>query len=151
MNKEINYENTNKGNHHCRNLVIRCMDFRFQKYLEPLLEQALVNEGGLGNYDSPGLGGGGSKAIIDTESRKVAYGAIDIAKDLHGVTNIIIVDHIDCGAYGGSGAQENEAAEEAFHRQKLLEAKTIIKENYPGLTVKLFYQTWDSLKQIAGE
>ena len=137
----------NKG-HECRNLVIRCMDFRFWPSLDRLLNMLFEDEGGFGDYDSPGVGGGGSKSIIDEESRKVVFSALDIAIGKHHVNRAVIIDHIDCGAYGGSSKFTNANEEEEFHKNQLIKAGGIIKDKYPELKVILLYQNWESLKQV---
>jgi len=145
--EKVEYQNSyrEKG-HECENLVIRCMDFRFHKQLPGLLSEIFEEE--VLEYDSPGVGGGGSKAVIDANSREVLFGAIDIAVEKHKTKRIIVVDHIDCGAYGGSGEHENPEAEEKFHAEKLGQAKEILNNKYPELEIVTLYQDWDSIKSI---
>jgi len=147
--KEIEIKNPyqDKG-HYCKNLLIRCMDFRFHRQLDDTLDRLFSDEGGFGDYDSPGVAGGGSKAVIDPESQPTVFLAIDIAKEKHGIERIVIVDHIDCGAYGGSSKFGDSVEEEKFHREKLREAKKIIKNNYPSLKIILLYQDFESIKNI---
>lgn len=143
----IHYLNKFKGKgHKCDELVIRCMDFRFHEELENHLDQFCDNS--KLSYDSRGSEGG-SHAIIDETSRASVMEAIELAADKHGVETIIIVDHIDCGAYGGSGEHESEEAEREFHVTKLQEACDIVKEKYPGLKIVLLYQDWDSIERIS--
>lgn len=144
---KIVYKNDFKDKgHSCSTLVIRCMDFRFHKSLEDNMGEILGGDSC--SFDSPGVGGGGSKSIIDENSRKVVYGALDIAIEKHGVNRVVIVDHIDCGAYGGSGQFEDEEEEENFHLEKLKEAKDILQSDYKDLEIVLVYQDWDSIKTV---
>lgn len=144
---EIAYQNEFKDKgHSCGTFLIRCMDFRFHKYLEENLPK-IIGETSC-SFDSPGVGGGGSKSVIDEESRQVVFGAIDIAVEKHDIKRIVITDHVDCGAYGGSSKFENEAAEEEFHIEKLHAASEIIKRAYPKLEIVLIYQGWDVIKTI---
>lgn len=144
---EVTYQNDFKDKgHSCSTLVIRCMDFRFHKALEENMEQIL--EEGSCSFDSPGIGGGGSKSIIDEDSRTVLYGALNIAIEKHGVNRVVIADHVDCGAYGGSGKFKNEEEEEKFHIEKLNEAKDILQKDYQSLEIVLVYQSWNSIKTI---
>ena len=145
--KEITYQNTHReSGHHCRNLLIRCMDFRFHGELESNLPQ-LLGETACA-FDSPGAGGGGSKSVIDEESREVVFAALDIAIEKHGISKVIIADHVDCGAYGGSGRFANEQEEERFHIERLHEARKIISEQYPALEIVLVYQDWQTIKTV---
>lgn len=146
--KEIAYSNMFKDRgHHCGTLLIRCMDFRFHLALEENIAKLIGQEAC--EFDSPGVGGGGSKSIIDTDSRKVVFGALDIAVEKHGIKRIVIADHVDCGAYGGSGVFEDEKAEEEFHVARLREASEIISQTYPNLERVLIYQGWDTIKEMA--
>lgn len=149
MKDQTNYQNRfkNKG-HDCKNLVIRCMDFRFSPYTRELLTNAFADEGDIFEYDSPGVGGGGSKSIIDDSSRSVVVGALDIALSKHHVCRVVIVDHVDCGAYGGSQRFDSLEEEERFHRDQLLKARDILKEKYPEVEIVLFYQDWTSLRLV---
>jgi len=147
--KEIEVKNPyrDKG-HHCKNLLIRCMDFRFHRLLDDSLDRLFAEEGGFGDYDSPGIAGGASKSIIDPISCPIVFSAIDIAKEKHGIERVVIVDHIDCGAYGGSSQFADASLEEEFHRQKLFEAAEIIKKSYPNLKIALYYQDFEKIKII---
>ncbi len=149
MKKNVRYKNEyqNKG-HECKNLVIRCMDFRFTPYIKGLLDQMYADEGGFESYDSPGVGAGASKAIIDQGSRPVVFSSIDIAVQKHQAKRVVVIDHIDCGAYGGSSQFESPEKEEEFHIIKLKEAGEILKDKYPELEVVLLYQDWDMLTLI---
>lgn len=144
---EVAYQNDfkNKG-HSCSTLVIRCMDFRFHEALEENIGKIL--EENACSFDSPGIGGGGSKSIIDEGSKAVLYGALNIAVEKHGVNRVVITDHIDCGAYGGSGKFESEIEEEKFHIDRLKEAKEIMAKEYPDLKIVLLYQDWNSIKTV---
>jgi len=145
--KEIAYSNMFKDRgHHCDTLLIRCMDFRFHRALEENLAKLIGQEAC--EFDSPGVGGGGSKSIIDGDSREVVLGALDIAIEKHGVKHIIIVDHIDCGAYGGSSRFADEVEEEKFHIEKLHEAGSILSRQYPKLELDLVYQDWGKIMLV---
>jgi len=149
MIEAISYQNKFKDQgHQCQSLVIRCMDFRFHRQLDQLLDELYSEEGGFGDYDSPGPAGGASKAIVDEASRPVVFSAIDIAKDKHQIKRILIIDHIDCGAYGGSSRFSTPEEEGMFHMGELNKAKDILTTKYPSLEVVTLYQDWDSLKII---
>lgn len=148
--EEVSYQNSHQsGGHHCKNLLIRCMDFRFHRELDKMLEELFRDEGGLGDYDSPGVGGGASKAVVDDASRPVVFSAIDIGIEKHQISRVLIVDHIDCGAYGGSSRFGSPEEEEKFHSGELKKAAVIIKKRYPQLEIKLFYQDWGTIKPVS--
>lgn len=147
---EVEYHNPNRGVHRCESLLVRCMDFRFLEKLEEMLDKLFAKEGGFGKHDSPGPCGGGSLSIIDREARKQTFKAIDIACKKHEIKRIIIVDHIDCSAWGGSVRFHNHLeTERAFHIDKLRESARILESEYPNLTVHLVYQDWDKIQRIS--
>lgn len=147
--ESVSYQNKfENASHHCSNLLIRCMDFRFHRDLDQLIQEFYSEEGGFGDYDSPGVGGGASKAIIDEVSQPVVFGAINIAKEKHQIERIIVVDHIDCGAYGGSSRFKDQEEEEKFHVEELRKAKSILSQKYPDLKIEILFQDWNSLKKV---
>jgi hypothetical protein len=65
---------------------------------------------------------------------------IGIPCDLHHAARIVIVNHADCGAYGGSKEfKGDDEAEQKFHEVQLKSAKEKILKYYPGKEVVLVY------------
>jgi carbonic anhydrase len=95
---------------------------------------------GLKSYDFPKLPGA-AKAINDCLSEvDVAMKCIGVPCDLHHVEKIVIVNHADCGAYGGSMQFNGDTeAEQNFHEGELKKAKEKILAQYPGKEVILAY------------
>lgn len=147
--KSVNYQNPNEGKHHCQNLVIRCMDWRFSgKQVGELLDQLFSDEDGFGSFDDRGSVGT-SKAVIEEESRKVIFNALNVAIEKHGAERIILIDHVDCSAYGGSAKFDGNAeAEKKFHNEKLKEAKEILQKQYSELKIVTFYMSWDKIEEV---
>jgi len=126
----------------CENLVIRCMDYRFHADLPALLAEHFGVE--CFSYDSPG-GCGGSKSLIDERPREMMLEALDLGVSLHGVKRLVIVDHVDCGAYGGSEQFDSPEAERLFHVKRLRKAGQIAAEAQPEVETVLFYQDHEGL------
>jgi carbonic anhydrase len=61
---------------------------------------------------------------------------INISKQLHGIKKVILMNHTDCGAYGGRAAFPDRHAERAGHRTDMEEAKKLILSFYPDLEVE---------------
>ncbi|MBI2841785.1 MAG: hypothetical protein HYX78_00125 [Armatimonadetes bacterium] len=129
----------------CENIVLTCVDFRFRKKAGELLPFA-----GYRDFDLLALPGA-SKAVLDEERRPVVFDALDICLRLHKVVRLIIIDHMDCGAYGGSAAFQNADEEVVFHTDRLREAGKIIRDRYPFLQVVPMYMGWDKLVSIDTE
>ena len=65
---------------------------------------------------------------------------------LHHTQKVIVLDHQDCGAWGGSQRFKGDAAaEQDFHRQKLLQAQRVLKTAFPRLKLALWYWRSGSL------
>lgn len=122
-----------KNIHSCEAVVLTCIDFRFWKETLEFVEKEL----GIGDFDFPSLPGS-AKAINEGES--LAMSCISVPCELHHAEKIIIVNHEDCGAYGGSAKFNGDAeAEQKFHEGELQKAKNIILEKYPDKEIILFY------------
>ena len=127
----------------CESIVLTCIDFRFRKEVGDLLSRA-----GFRDFDLVALPGA-SKAVIEESSRGVLFHAVEASLALHHPRRIIVVDHIDCGAYGGSAAFAGPEDEEAFHAARLDEAREIIRGEFPLLEVVAAYMDWDKLKILS--
>lgn len=122
-----------KNIHSCEAVVLCCIDFRFWKETLKFAEKELR----LKDFDFPSLPGG-AKAI--NESDNLALACVSVPCDLHHVKKIVIVNHEDCGAYGGSSKFNGDAdAEQKFHEEELQKAKTKILEKYTDKEVVLVY------------
>lgn len=119
--------------HSCEAVVLTCIDFRFWKETIEFVEDKL----GIKLYDFPSLPGS-AKAI--NESSDLAMSCISVPCDLHHVGKIVIINHQDCGAYGGSAKFNGDSvAEQKFHEGELQKAKAKILEKYPEKEVILAY------------
>ncbi len=141
--RTLSYVNfAEEPSHECENLVLMCMDFRFHEKLAQV-----IGHSGYRQFDLLALPGG-SKSVVDESSRGVMLAAIEIGVSAHKVKRVIIVDHVDCRAYGGSEAFESPEAEELRHTEALLEASGIVRERFPELEVVLVYAAWDRVKSV---
>lgn len=125
-----------KNIHHCEAVVLTCIDFRFWRETLAFVE----NELGLKSFDFPSLPGA-AKAVNDCKNDdEIAMKCISVPRDLHQAKKLVIVNHQDCGAYGGSKVFNGaSAAEENFHKQELKKAKEKIEAKYPDWPVVLVY------------
>lgn len=125
-----------KGIHSCEAVVLACIDFRFWRETVKFVEEEL----GIKAYDFPKLPGA-AKAINDCQGEAdVPMECIGVPFNLHHASKIVIVNHTDCGAYGGSKQFEGDAdAEQKFHEEQLKSAKEKILVQYPGKEVVLAY------------
>ncbi|OHA15657.1 MAG: hypothetical protein A3G52_00825 [Candidatus Taylorbacteria bacterium RIFCSPLOWO2_12_FULL_43_20] len=98
--------------HTCKNFIIHCIDFRFQKAHEELISKLGIN---YGDFDRVAVAGGaGNFEQLRTHA--------EISNRLHDTDTVILTIHEDCGA----GAKKEdftkakEIANEFFSQVKLV-------------------------------
>ena len=122
--------------HHAKAFVVTCMDFRLFNDTNRHLKERGYNV----NYDQFVLAGvslgfvqqkypGWGKSLLDH---------IGISIKLHKITKVILLDHLDCGAYKTfcPGLKKEEEYNE--HKKNLKIAKEQINKVFPSIKVK----TW---------
>ena len=119
--------------HHCQTLVIHCMDFRFHS----AIRDWLVSLGLKDQYDLVSLAGA-TKGLVekDAASTEIIIKQIDISQRLHGISEVYIMHHLDCGAYGGHKAFDSIQAEHDKQVADMATSKKIITDKFPQLQVK---------------
>lgn len=123
--------------HTCKALVLTCIDFRFQQ----AIEQFLKNAGMEGTADRVAVAGA-AKSLVTPEQprdREFLLQQIEIAANLHHISEVVIMQHEDCGAYGGSSKFDSPASEREYHREVMKDAKQRIQEKFSTLTVTFAY------------
>lgn len=118
--------------HKVDNMVITCMDRRFQRAIrERLAEDYQVNI-----EDSDRLAyAGASQAIADG----TLIPQIELSYKLHDIKKVYVVDHTDCGGFGGLKAYDNDEQKElAVHMESMTRAQDSIHQILPQLVVVCF-------------
>lgn len=124
-----------KDIHSCEAVVLTCIDFRFWKETVEFVEKEL----GIKSFDFPSLPGA-AKAINESNGSDLALKCISVPCDLHHAKKIVLINHQDCGAYGGSAKfQEDMDIEQRFHEEELKKAKEKLVEKYPDKEYILIY------------
>ncbi len=120
--------------HTCKAVLIRCMDFR----LEDDIERFLDERGLVGDCDIISVGGA-TKALMSEDQGEVDFllSQFGIAYNLHGVRHFILMDHTDCGAYGGRDAIGSAEEDFKFHVERLEKAKEILLEKFKDANIEL--------------
>lgn len=112
--------------------VVRCMDGRLN---QPVAE-FLKTEGIPDTHDLISIPGG-ARDLNDFLS--CLFRAVeDVSLALHHVENIVLIQHTDCGAYGGRPmCGETEEADYDFQMSELKKAGKILKQAHPDLKIRL--------------
>ena len=129
--------------HIASNIVIACVDFRFQNEFLAQCNKQLGNK----TFDYLTYPGA-SKAILDRKSRDAIFFAISTLVKIHQTEMVVILDHIDCGAYGGSVRFSNIKDEINFHKEKLTEAGELLTKEFPEIKVGLLIYNYRQNKLL---
>ena len=109
--------------HHCHAAIVCCIDFRFQKYIRKWTDGNLKDK----TFDL--IGFAGATRDLDT-----ILNQIDVSVVLHQISQVILIHHEECGAYGAESTLERHTAD-------LLKAKSAVLSRYPQLDINLYYLT----------
>lgn len=120
--------------HDCSTIIFHCIDFRFAVDIKAYLEK----ENLLGDVDVVSIAGVVKNLVAPAKETDAEFvmRQLDISKRLHNVGRVVLMNHTDCGAYGGRKAFESDAAEHAKHAADLAEARAMILAKYPDLEVQ---------------
>jgi len=112
-----------KGQHHCEVVVLFCMDHRYAR----LVQDFIYKRFDVDRFD-PIAVAGGAKTVNDSED--LVDRCFGVSRNLHEVKTIVIVNHSDCGAYGGRKKFATVSEEDDFHYQELNKAKAIMCQKF---------------------
>jgi len=113
-----------KQKHTCEVLVIHCIDFRIQGFLNEYLEGRFP-----GAYDRVAVAGGVKALPLEQ---------CEVSVRLHNPNIILLIQHEDCGAYGGSEELGDLEAEQKFQKQELKKAEQKLNEHFPEVAIEKF-------------
>jgi carbonic anhydrase len=111
--------------HTCKALVIHCIDFRFRKSLAEFLEKRFGD-----SYDLISVAGGVKMLVQDPLDNNFILEQIKISDTLHKPKVILLIQHEDCGAYGGSVAFRDFSEEQEVQNQELEKAEVLLKQQF---------------------
>ena len=120
--------------HTCKALILHCIDFRLGAAIKNYLEGLSL----LGEADIVSVAGAVKNLVspaLPTDAEFVLR-QIDLSKRLHGIAEVILINHTDCGAYGGRQAFRSDEEEYEKHSSDLKKAKEMILAQFPGLEIR---------------
>ena len=132
--------------HICKNLLIRCMDFRLNDEVEKWTKDSELFEGG---FDIVSIAGASKNLADGNEEAKNSFlENVAVSVDLHNAKRIIIFHHSDCGAYAQSYNFSSGKEEKKKQFEDMKRSKTIIQEKHPKAGIVL---VWGKLKDEKGK
>ncbi|QCO04809.1 carbonic anhydrase [Azospirillum argentinense] len=133
-------------------LLLSCMDYRLIDDIGRYMDaRGLTNR-----YDHVILAGASLGALTD---RKKAWGEafwdhVAVARQLHQIKRVMVMDHRDCGAYRvflGTDLAADPEKETAAHAEQLRALGAAIKARHPGLEVELLLMALDGRVESIAE
>ncbi|GAA4255496.1 hypothetical protein GBZ26_06015 [Azospirillum formosense] len=133
-------------------LLLSCMDYRLIDDIGRYMDgRGLTNR-----YDHVILAGASLGALTD---QKKAWGEafwdhVAVAKQLHGIRRVMVMDHRDCGAYRvflNEDIGADPQKETAVHAEQLRALGAAIKERHPDLEVELLLMALDGRVESIAE
>jgi carbonic anhydrase len=125
-------------------LAVTCIDYRLVDDAVKFFDaKHLTND-----YDQVSLAGASLAAVSDKfpSSNAACWDHIGIAKTLHHIKKVIVVDHRDCGAYKvayGKDYQGEGAAETAQHKGVMEQVKAKLAKLHPELESEFYLMALD--------
>jgi carbonic anhydrase len=126
----------------CDTLVLTCVDFRFCRKAIELVSWAGCRDLDLLTFP------GAAKAVVEENTRDAILQAIETIKRVHNTKRIILIDHVDCAACGGSAGFGSVTEEKAYHVDRLREAAAVLSEKHPSIEIIPAYMDWDQLQPL---
>ena len=110
------------------------MDFRLGRAIKEYLEK----NGLMNNCDIVSLGGAAKNVAAPASEANfiTVMKQIERAQKLHAINTVILMNHTDCGAYGGRAVFTSREEERAKHREDMTKAAEVIKQLYPELGIQ---------------
>jgi carbonic anhydrase len=125
-------------------LAFSCIDFRLVDAAVKFFDGDIHPK----DYDLLALAGASLGAVSPKfpSSNDAFWNHVDIAKSLHHIKKVVVLDHRDCGAYkvafGKAFAAEHNA-ETVQHKSMMLQLKTALAQKHPELASEFYLMALD--------
>ena len=125
-------------------LLLSCMDYR----LTDQTTRYMAGRGLRDKYDHVILAGASLGALTEKFPawNQTFWDHVAVARDLHKIRRILVLDHRDCGAYKillGEDLVKDPAKETAVHTTQLKRLAGMMKDKYPILQVETLLMALD--------
>jgi carbonic anhydrase len=125
-------------------LAFSCIDFRLVDAAVKFFDGDIHPK----DYDLLALAGASLGAVSPKfpSSNAAFWNHVDIAKSLHHIKKVVVLDHRDCGAYKVAFGKEFAAehnAETAQHKSMMLQLKAALAQKHPELASEFYLMALD--------
>lgn len=144
MEKILSFESS-REHYEADALVGWCLDDRFSAALEAFKEKRGFKHSDVVEW----AGGAKDLASLIAAEREAQLGQIKKSIALHKTKRVVLMVHVDCGAFGGSKAFGNDREKERGHLvSQLNAAEQTVKEMFPDLEVEKVMADFDGIYRI---
>ena len=125
-------------------LAVTCIDYRLVDDAVRFFDgKKMTND-----YDQVSLAGAALAAVSDKfpSSNAAFWDHVGIAKTLHHIHKVIVVDHRDCGAYKvafGNDFKSDHDAETSQHKGVMEQVKATLAKTHPDLEAEFYLMALD--------
>ena len=132
--------NINFSRHQAEAVLVTCVDFRFH---QPTVE--FVKNNLAGSFDLLTTPGATKNLVEANQSAKEIIRVIkEVSLPLHQIKKIILMNHWDCGGYGGSRSFSSIQKEEEKYQEDLKKARGVLKKEFPEMEIIIGYSQLDN-------
>ncbi len=115
--------------------LLNCIDYRLTAATTRYMEQ----RGLTGDYDQLILPGASIGVVTDRQPDWAAtfWQTLDLARQLHGISHLIVLEHRDCGAYAlvlGEDFAKHPAAETRIHAEMTGKLAALLRQRYAEIS-----------------
>lgn len=114
-------------------LVIHCSDFRIRREQDLAIERVYGSGAQYDRYTIPGSCRRLVRESDDTRDQMISD--ISLLIDKHQPETIVLIQHEDCGAYGGREAFQSPEAENEMLASDLHASASLLRQKFPRVTV----------------
>ena len=125
----------------CRAAMVFCMDYRLHRQLAGFLESEGLDRDGV---DILRIAGAVKSMVRPANERDSDFiiEQLDLVISRHGIEQVYLVNHEDCGAYGPEDIPDS-AQELQVHRSDLLLARLLVEQQFPQIEVRPYFMWLD--------
>jgi hypothetical protein len=115
--------------------LLNCIDYRLTAATTRYMEQ----RGLMGDYDQLILPGASIGVVTDRQPDWAAtfWQTLDLARQLHGISHLIVLEHRDCGAYAlvlGEDFANDPTAETRIHAEMTGKLAALLRQRHPEIS-----------------
>ena len=148
MKKKIVHHKSHKGHYKADAVVFWCFDTRFFQLFKKFKRSHKYRKVDLVQST------GGAKGLSSPSHRETSYllFQIEASYKLHHVKRVVLMDHLECGAYKGDKKFKGQKLDEAFYLNEIKKQKEIamafMKRKKIDIPVDIVYADFTGLHKV---